>query len=85
MEITTAHAHIIAKDSEKACGVNVNSCVSGYVADLHFWGDAVYVARRTGESGLHLVIAPSDKWKSDIKAEGFEILGELSDLVTCYE
>lgn len=80
MDITTSHAQIIAKDSEKSCGANVNSRVSGYVADLHFWGDAVYLARRIGESGLHLMIAPSERWKGDIEAEGFEIIGKLSDL-----
>ena len=80
MNITTSHAQIVAKDSEKSCGANVNSRVSGYVADLHLWGDAVYVARRIGESGLHLMIAPSERWKGDIEAEGFEIVGKLSDL-----
>lgn len=80
MDITTSHAQIVAKDSEKSCGANINSRVSGYVADLHFWGDAVYVARRIGESGLHLMIAPSDRWKGDIEAEGFEVIGKLSDL-----
>ena len=80
MDIITSHAQIIAKDSEKSCGANINSRVSGYVADLYFWGGAVYVARRIGESGLHLMIAPSDRWRGDIEAEGFEIIGKLSDL-----
>ena len=80
MNITTSHAQIAVKDSETSCGANVNRRVSGHVADLHFWGDAIWLARRKGEVGLHLMIAPSDRWKGDIEAEDFEILGKLSDL-----
>ena len=81
MNITTTHAQITVADSEGSCGANINRRASGYVADLHFWGDSVYVARRKGEPGLHVMIAPSDKWKRDIEAEDFEIIGKLSDLV----
>jgi len=80
MNITTSSVQITTKDSEKSCGANVHRCVGGYVADLHFWGDGVYVARRIGEPGLRLMIAPSERWRGDIEAEGFEIIGKLSDL-----
>lgn len=80
MDITTSHAQIIVKGPNGSCGANINRRVAGHVADLHFWGDAVYVTRRTRESGLHLMIAPSERWEGDIEAEGFEIIGKLSDL-----
>ena len=81
MNIATSYAQIIVKDSDGLCGANISSIASGYVSDLYFWGKTVYVARRTGESLLHIIIAPSDCWMDDIKAEGFEVIGKLSDLV----
>jgi len=80
MDIITSHAQIKVKDSETSCGANINRCVNGYVADLQFWGDSIWIARRKGESGLHLMIAPSDRWRGDIEDEAFEIIGRLSDL-----
>jgi hypothetical protein len=80
MEITTHSAQIRVSDSEGSSGTNLHRRCSGYVADLQTWGDSIYLARRPGESGLHILIAPSAKWKDDIRAEGFEIVGKLSRL-----
>ena len=80
MNITTSHAQIMVKDITGSCGANVNTLVSGYVADLQLWGDAMYIARRKGDTCLHIIIAPSDRWVSDIEADDFEIIGKLSDL-----
>jgi hypothetical protein len=80
MDIATSHAQIVVKDSKGSCGAHINQRVSGYVADLHFWGDAIYVARRSGSPALHLMIAPGEHWLGDIEADGFEVLGKLSDL-----
>jgi hypothetical protein len=79
MNIETTHAQINVKDSEGIAGANINRRASGYVADIHFWGKAIYVARRKGDDSLHILIAPSERWKEDIEAEEFEILGKLSD------
>lgn len=80
MEITTHSSQIVVSENGGSGGANVSSCVSGYIADLHFWGDAAYLARRPGESGLHIMIAPSAKWTDEIRAAGFEIIGKLSNL-----
>ena len=80
MEITTHSAQIKVSDSRGSCGTNINRLCSGYVADLQLWGDAVYLARRTGEGALHILIAPAANWKDDIRDEGFEIIGKLSRL-----
>lgn len=80
MNITTSSVQVLVDDSESSCGVNINRRVSGYVADLHLWGDAVYLAKREGSPGTHILIAPSDKWEGDIADSGFEIIGKLSDL-----
>jgi|GEM_PF-3313904 len=79
MNITSHSAQITASDSEGSCGVNINSRVGGYVADLEFWGKAVFVARRKGDAGLHILVAPGNRWLSDIEKEGFEIIGKLTE------
>jgi hypothetical protein len=80
MEITTYSAQVKVQDRDGSCGVNINRSKNCYMANLQFWGDAVYLARRAGESGVHIIIVPSAKWKEDIRAEGFEIIGKLSRL-----
>ena len=80
MEITTHSAQIRADDNQGSCGANINRICSEYVADLHFWGKAVYAATLPGDTAIHILIAPSEKWKKDIEAEGFTIIGKLSDI-----
>jgi hypothetical protein len=80
MEITTYSAQIRADDSQGSCGANINRICSAYVADLHFWGKAVYAATLPGDTTIHILIAPSEEWKKDIEDEGFTIIGKLSDI-----
>jgi hypothetical protein len=82
MEITTHSAQIRADDNQGSCGANINRICSAYVADLHFWGKAVYAATLPGDTAIHILIAPSEKWKKDIEYEGFTIIGKLSELST---
>jgi hypothetical protein len=82
MEITTHAAHIRADDNQGSCGAHINRICSAYVADLHFWGNAVYAATLPGDTAIHILIAPSEKWKQDIEYEGFTIIGKLSELST---
>ena len=79
MKIETTHVQIKVKDSDGAAGANIKRRAFGYVADINVWGKSVYVARRKGDDLLHILIAPSERWTEDIKAEGFQILGKLSD------
>lgn len=81
MDITSTHVQIDVKDSEGSCGANINSRVSGYIADIQFWGDSIWVARRQGDTGLHILIAPSDRWVGDIESDDFEIIDKLSNLI----
>jgi len=81
MDIISSHAQVIVKNNKVSSGVNIGSALSGYAAVLNFWGHGAYLARVKGYSDLHILILPSDEWESDIKAEGFEIIGRLSDLV----
>lgn len=80
MQITTHSAQIEVRDSEGSCGANINRRASGYVAELHFWGDQVYLARRKGDAGLRILIMPREEWKRDLEAEDFEFIGKLSDI-----
>lgn len=80
MEITTHSANIKVSDSEGSCGANINQRSSGYVAEIHFWGNAVYLASRKGDAGLRVLIAPREDWKGDLEEDGFEIIGKLSDI-----
>lgn len=81
MKIGTSDAYITVEDSVGSGGANVTGRIHGYVADLHFWGSAIYVARRRNESDLHIIIAPSEHWMQSLADEGFEIIGKLSDLI----
>jgi len=80
MEISTHSAQITVGDREATSGANINQRCSGYVADLHLWGNANFVAVRAGDPTIHILIAPDEKWRDDIEAEGFHILGKLSDI-----
>jgi len=80
MEITTSSAQIRVSDSEGSCGADINRRASGYVAELRFWGDQVYLARRKGDAGLRILIMPREEWKRDLELEDFEIIGKLSDI-----
>ena len=82
MEITTHSAQIRAADNQGSCGAHINRRCSSYVADLYFWGEAVYAATLPGDTAIHILIAPSEEWKKDIEAEGFTIIGKLSELST---
>lgn len=76
---------IRVRSREATSGANVYRRCSGYVADLHFWGDAIFVAVRAEDSAIHILIAPDEKWRADIEAEGFHILGKLSDFSNDHE
>ena len=80
MDIISSHAQVLVKDNKGSTGVNIDSLIHGYVADLYFWGSSSYLARRK-DGGVHILIAPSDEWEEEIKEEGFVIIGKLSDLV----
>ena len=81
MDIISSHAQVLVKDNKGSSGVNIHSTLSGHVAVLNFWGQDAYLARGKGYSDLHILILPNDEWENDVKAEGFEIIGRLSDLV----
>lgn len=85
MEITTHSAQIKINDSEGSCGANINRRSGGYVAELQFWGDQVYLARHAGDSVLRIFIMPREEWKHDLESEGFEFIGKLSDLANANE
>jgi len=80
MEIITHSAQIRVSDSEGSCGANINRRSSGHVAELHFWGDQVYLARRKGDPSPRILIMPREEWKRDLESEDFEIIGKLSDI-----
>ena len=80
MDIISSNAQVLVKDNQGSTGVNINSRIHGYVADLYFWGSSTYLALRK-DGGIHILIAPSDEWQEEIKEEGFVIIGKLSDLV----
>lgn len=79
MDIISSHSQVLVKDNKGSSGVNINSLIHGYVADLYFWGSSAYLARRK-DSGIHILIAPNDEWEEEIKEEGFVIIGKLSDI-----
>jgi hypothetical protein len=81
MDIVSSRAQVIVKDNESSSGVNIRSAMTGYSIVLNFWGNDAYLARVKGYSDIHILILPSGKWEGDAKAEGFEIIGRLSDLV----
>jgi hypothetical protein len=81
MNIISSEAQVIVKDSKGSSGVNIWSALSGHAAVLNFWGQDAYLARLKGHNDLKILILPNDEWENDVKAEGFEIIGRLSDLV----
>jgi hypothetical protein len=81
LKITSYSSQVEVSDCESFGGVNINPCAFSCVADLNFWGQAIYVAKRPGDHLPHILIAPSEKWVSDIRKEGFEIVGKLFDLI----
>jgi hypothetical protein len=80
MEIITHSAQIRVSDGKGSCGANINRRSSGHVAELHFWGDQVYLARRKGDPSPRILIMPREEWKRDLESEDFEIIGKLSDI-----
>lgn len=81
MDIISSHAQVLVKDNKGSSGVNIRSTLSGHAAVLNFWGQDAYLARVKGCNDLQILILPSEEWENDAKAEGFEIIGKLSDLV----
>jgi len=80
MKIETSHAKICVSDSEnKQSGVNINSRLSGYAADMAFWADA-YLAKRKDSPFMHVILIPSKRWLKDLEDDGYEIIGLLSEL-----
>jgi hypothetical protein len=81
MDIISSNAQVLIKDSTGSSGVNIWSALGGHAAVLAFWGHGAYLTRVKGYNDLRILILPNEKWKTDAKTEGFEIIGRLSDLV----
>lgn len=81
MTIESSNAQIRVEDSQAHAGVNVNRTASGYGADLSFWGGENYLAKRKDDPFMHVLVVPSARWLQDLKDEGWEIIGRLSDLL----
>lgn len=80
MTIESNSAQINVKDSLSFAGVNINRALSGFASDLSFWGGEHYVARIKDDPFVHVLTVPSARWLQDLKDEGWEILGTLSEL-----
>jgi hypothetical protein len=80
MKIESNSAQINVRDNDSQGGVNINHALSGYAADMYFWGGAAYLCKRKDDPFLHVLMAPSAKWLQDVRDEGYEVIGLLSDL-----
>jgi hypothetical protein len=85
MNIISLDAQVFVGDSYGSSGVNIHSIQQGYVAHLHFWGGAAYLARRKNCGLLHVLVAPTEEWKEDIERDDFVIIGKLDDLAKAQE
>jgi hypothetical protein len=79
MKVESTGAQINVRDNDSFAGVNINPALSGYAADMMFWGGAAYLCRRKDDSFLRVLVVPGEKWLQDIKDGGYEIVGALSD------
>lgn len=80
MTIESNNAQILVRDHDGSAGVNINRAISGFGADLMFWGGESYLARREGEPFVHVLIVPGERWLQDLKDDGWKIVGKLSEL-----
>lgn len=80
MTIETNSAQINVRDNTTTAGVNINSAIGGYGADLSFWGGVAYLCRRKDDPFLRVVLVPSEKWAQDMRDEGYEIIGALGNI-----
>lgn len=80
MKIESNSAQILVRDNKGSSGVNINSALSGYAADLWFWGGAAYLCKHKDDQFLRVLVVPSAEWLKDIKDGGYEVVGLLSDL-----
>ena len=80
MKIESSSAQINVSDNDSSGGVNINNTLSGYAADMYFWGGAAYLCKRKDDPFLRVVMVPSAKWLQDVKDDGYEVIGLLSDL-----
>lgn len=78
MKVESSSAQINVCDSDSFAGVNINPVLSGYAADIMFWGGAAYLCRRKDDSFLRVVMVPGEKWLQDIKDAGYEVVGSVS-------
>lgn len=80
MTIESNSCQVKVEDSETFAGVNINRAISGYAADLSFWGGETYVAKRKDDPFLHVLTVPSARWLQDLKDDGWIIVGTLTEL-----
>lgn len=78
MKVESSSAQINVCDNDSFAGVNINPALSGYAADIMFWGGAAYLCRRKDDSFLRVVMVPGEKWLQDIKDAGYEVVGSVS-------
>ena len=80
MNIESKSVQILVRDNKGSSGVNINSALAGYAADLWFWGGAAYLCKRKDDQFLRVLVVPSSEWLQDIKDAGYEVVGLLSEL-----
>ncbi len=81
MKIETMSARIVVDCRGSSSGANISPVLSGFAAEICFWGEHIYVAKRKDDSFYRLLIVPGPKWTEDLKDGGYEIVGELKDIM----